>query len=167
MFAVCGLRCRYLRLITPTLYMNAVVECLKRYLLAQRVVVPGMVVTVLTCLLSPLYNWLFIFRCGDCSLFGLARLPLRYVCICQSQAWSRALDDPQECGVLCVRPVGVTLLLLQVAAGPHRCCAGLQLQPGYHSCAADTVCRRPGRAHGSTAARASHLVQAKPGHVCR
>lgn len=38
------------------------VECLKRYLLAQRVVVPGMAVTVVTCLLSPLYNWLFIFK---------------------------------------------------------------------------------------------------------
>lgn len=76
MFGVCGLHCRYLRLITPTLYMNAVVECLKRYLLAQRVVVPGMVVTVLTCLLSPLYNWLFIFRCGDCLLFGLTPLAL-------------------------------------------------------------------------------------------
>jgi hypothetical protein len=49
-------------LITPTLYTGAVVECLKRYLLAQRVVLPGMVVTIVTCLLSPLYNWLFIFR---------------------------------------------------------------------------------------------------------
>jgi hypothetical protein len=66
----CCCCCRYLRLITPTLYMNAVVECLKRYLLAQRVVVPGMVVTVLTCLLSPLYNWLLIFRCGRCLLVG-------------------------------------------------------------------------------------------------
>jgi hypothetical protein len=46
----------------PTLYTGAVVECLKRYLLAQRVVLPGMVVTVATCLLSPIYNWLFIFK---------------------------------------------------------------------------------------------------------
>lgn len=59
---------RYLRIITPTLYTGAVVECLKRYLLAQRVVVPGMVVTVLTCLLAPLYNWLFIFRCSFMQL---------------------------------------------------------------------------------------------------
>ncbi len=53
---------RYLRYITPTLYTGALVECLKRYLLAQRVVLPGMVVTVATCLLSPVYNWLFIFK---------------------------------------------------------------------------------------------------------
>jgi hypothetical protein len=46
----------------PTLYTGAVVECLKRYLLAQRVVLPGMVVMVATCLLSPFYNWLFVFR---------------------------------------------------------------------------------------------------------
>ena len=46
----------------PTLYMGAVVECLKRYLLAQRVVLPGILVMVITCLLSPFYNWLFIFK---------------------------------------------------------------------------------------------------------
>lgn len=56
------LLCRYLRIITPTLYAGALVECIKRYLLAQRVVLPGMVVTVVTCLLCPLYNWLFIFK---------------------------------------------------------------------------------------------------------
>lgn len=53
---------RYLRIITPALYAGAVVECLKRYLLAQRVVLPGMVIMVVACMLSPLYNWLFVFR---------------------------------------------------------------------------------------------------------
>lgn len=53
---------RYLRLITPSLYMGALVECLKRYLLAQRVVVPGVFVTATTCLLSPLYNWVMMFK---------------------------------------------------------------------------------------------------------
>jgi hypothetical protein len=40
------------------------VERLKKHLLlAQRVVLPGMVITAVTCLLSPIYNWLFIFKC--------------------------------------------------------------------------------------------------------
>jgi hypothetical protein len=42
--------------------MGALVECLKRYLLAQRVVVPGVFVTATTCLLSPLYNWVMMFK---------------------------------------------------------------------------------------------------------
>jgi hypothetical protein len=43
--------------------MGAVVECLKRYLLAQQVVLPGMVITIITSCLCPLYNWLLIFKC--------------------------------------------------------------------------------------------------------
>jgi Na+-driven multidrug efflux pump len=42
--------------------MGAVVECLKRYLLAQQVVLPGMVITIITSCLCPLYNWLLIFK---------------------------------------------------------------------------------------------------------
>eukprot|EP00878_Enallax_costatus_P024109 GHUV01025702.1.p1 GENE.GHUV01025702.1~~GHUV01025702.1.p1 ORF type:complete len:494 (+),score=51.79 GHUV01025702.1:73-1554(+) len=52
----------YLWHITPTLFMGATVECLKRYLLAQQVVLPGMVITVIAACLSPVYNWLLIFR---------------------------------------------------------------------------------------------------------
>ncbi|WIA28922.1 hypothetical protein OEZ86_011446 [Tetradesmus obliquus] len=53
---------RYLWCILPTLFMGAVVECLKRYLLAQQVVLPGMVITMVTSCLCPLYNWLLIFK---------------------------------------------------------------------------------------------------------
>jgi hypothetical protein len=42
--------------------MGAVVECLKRYLLAQQVVLPGMLITIITSCLCPLYNWLLIFK---------------------------------------------------------------------------------------------------------
>lgn len=53
---------RYLWHITPTLFMGAVVECLKRYLLAQQVVLPGMIITFLTSCLCPVYNWVLVFK---------------------------------------------------------------------------------------------------------
>jgi hypothetical protein len=54
--------CSYLWLITPVVYMSALCECLKRYLLAQRVVVPAMIITIATALVAPLYNWLLLFK---------------------------------------------------------------------------------------------------------
>jgi hypothetical protein len=54
--------CRFLHLIIPCLFLATLNECLRRYLLTQRVVIPGMVITALTGLLTPLYNWLFLFK---------------------------------------------------------------------------------------------------------
>ncbi|KAF8063707.1 DTX14 [Scenedesmus sp. PABB004] len=62
----------YLWAITPTLFMAALTECLKRYLLAQRVVLPGMVVTIVTALAAPLYFWLLTAR-WQLGLLGAAR----------------------------------------------------------------------------------------------
>jgi Na+-driven multidrug efflux pump len=61
--------------------MGAVVECLKRYLLAQQVVLPGMVITIITSCLCPLYNWLLIFK---------------WVAGCVYVAWWQ-LQDCQHC----------------------------------------------------------------------
>eukprot|EP00775_Hariotina_reticulata_P009063 gene9063-9233_t len=52
----------YLRLITPSLFSTALLQCLTRYLLAQRIVLPGMVVSVFTSVLCPLFNGLLVFR---------------------------------------------------------------------------------------------------------
>ncbi|KAF8063706.1 Slc47a1 [Scenedesmus sp. PABB004] len=53
--------------------MAALTECLKRYLLAQRVVLPGMVVTIVTALAAPLYFWLLTARAWQLGLLGAAR----------------------------------------------------------------------------------------------
>jgi len=53
---------RYLRLISPTLYISVLQECVRRYLLAQRVVRPGMVITAVSTLLSPLYSYALMYR---------------------------------------------------------------------------------------------------------
>jgi Na+-driven multidrug efflux pump len=55
---------RYLWIITPSVYMTATTECLKRYLVAQADVHPGMVITVLNTLAAPLWYWLLMFRWG-------------------------------------------------------------------------------------------------------
>lgn len=56
------LRRSILWIVTPSLYSNALVECLRRYLLAQRVVLPGMLITVLSTCACPLYNYVLIYR---------------------------------------------------------------------------------------------------------
>lgn len=94
---------RYLWCILPTLFMGAVVECLKRYLLAQQVVLPGMVITMVTSCLCPLYNWLLIFKLqlgltGAAYAFVLSQATSCLLLICYT-AWRdaamAAAGDPQ------------------------------------------------------------------------
>lgn len=54
----------YLSILQPALYVSCVTSCLTRYLLAQRVVLPSMAITGITAVLSPVWNWLLIFKLG-------------------------------------------------------------------------------------------------------
>lgn len=73
---------RYLRNITPTLYISTGSECIRKYLLAQRVVHAPMAINALTFALCPLYNWLLIFKLG----LGLDGAAYAYVAFCATQA---------------------------------------------------------------------------------
>lgn len=57
-----ALASRYLALITPCLYLSALSECIRKYLMAQTVVHPTLVATAVTTLLCPLYNWLLVYK---------------------------------------------------------------------------------------------------------
>lgn len=59
---IVALATQYLRILIPGLFLLVVNETTRRYFLAQRVVTPGMVTYLITSSLSPLYNWLFIYR---------------------------------------------------------------------------------------------------------
>jgi MATE family multidrug resistance protein len=59
---IVALATQYLRILIPGLFLLVVNETTRRYFLAQRVVTPGMVTYLITSALSPLYNWLFIYR---------------------------------------------------------------------------------------------------------
>ncbi|KAI8466628.1 MAG: mate-domain-containing protein [Monoraphidium minutum] len=61
---IADIAARYLRILTPSLFIAAASDTCRRYLTAQRVVVPGMAASIATTCLSPLYNWLFIYRLG-------------------------------------------------------------------------------------------------------
>jgi MATE family multidrug resistance protein len=60
--AVAAVAAKYLHQARPALVFACVSEVCKRYLLSQRVVVPGVVVMAVTMLLAPLWCWLLIFR---------------------------------------------------------------------------------------------------------
>lgn len=62
--AVVAVAARYLKQARPALIFAALSEVLKRYLLAQRVVVPGVVAMAVTTLLSPAYCYAFVFALG-------------------------------------------------------------------------------------------------------
>ena len=51
---------RYMRLSLPALYLHVLHECLEKFLLAQRVVQPGVVITAITTALTPMYCYLLI-----------------------------------------------------------------------------------------------------------
>ncbi|EFN59041.1 hypothetical protein CHLNCDRAFT_19008 [Chlorella variabilis] len=55
---------RYLLLSTPALLLAGMFECLKRYLMAQGCVQPVTAVCSVALALSPLFNWLLIFKLG-------------------------------------------------------------------------------------------------------
>ncbi|KAF6260291.1 mate-domain-containing protein [Scenedesmus sp. NREL 46B-D3] len=57
--------------LAPALFMDAADQCCRRYLSAQAVVQPLMVVTLIATLLTPLYLWLFVARFGM-GLLGAA-----------------------------------------------------------------------------------------------
>jgi MATE family multidrug resistance protein len=48
--------------LAPALFMDAADQCCRRYLSAQAVVQPLMLVTLIATLLTPLYLWLFVAR---------------------------------------------------------------------------------------------------------
>jgi hypothetical protein len=62
---------RYLSALAPSLYCYVAQECLKRYLMAQGVVKPAMLITIATTCASPLLYWLFMFKL-DMRLQGAA-----------------------------------------------------------------------------------------------
>ncbi|GAB4817791.1 hypothetical protein N2152v2_004837 [Parachlorella kessleri] len=55
---------RYLHLAMPGLLVSGAFESIKRYLMAQGIVKPSTVVACVAVALSPLYNWLLIFKLG-------------------------------------------------------------------------------------------------------
>jgi hypothetical protein len=79
--------------------MGALCECLKRYLLAQRVVVPAMIITIATALVAPLYNWLLLFKWVAATPRHSDAAGGRYGSIsCLSVAASHVVWALQECG---------------------------------------------------------------------
>lgn len=61
--AIASAASRFTLALAPALFMDAADQCCRRYLAAQAVVQPLMVVTLLATLLTPLYLWLFVARC--------------------------------------------------------------------------------------------------------
>ncbi|PNW77624.1 hypothetical protein CHLRE_10g444900v5 [Chlamydomonas reinhardtii] len=55
---------RFTMLLSPCLLLDGFEQCLRRYLAAQSVVQPLMYVTFAATLMTPMYLWYFIFRCG-------------------------------------------------------------------------------------------------------
>jgi len=53
---------RYLQLIAPTIFVQAVASNTQRYLLAQRIVKSGSICTIITAAFCPLFNWLLIYK---------------------------------------------------------------------------------------------------------
>ncbi|GAX72839.1 hypothetical protein CEUSTIGMA_g294.t1 [Chlamydomonas eustigma] len=53
---------RYLLLMTPALFANALSSVLNRYLTSQRIMIPNTLCTVASACLCPVYNWMFIHR---------------------------------------------------------------------------------------------------------
>ncbi|PSC70154.1 MATE efflux family [Micractinium conductrix] len=62
---------RFMLRATPALLFTAIFEAQKRYLMAQEAVRPATVVTAIALCLSPLYNWILIFKLG-CGVYGAA-----------------------------------------------------------------------------------------------
>ena len=54
----------YLHILIPSLFLTMINETNRKYLLAQRVVTPGMISSICTTALSPVFNWLYIYRYG-------------------------------------------------------------------------------------------------------
>ncbi|KAF8062039.1 DTX2 [Scenedesmus sp. PABB004] len=61
---IAALASRYLILCTPCLFITTAMECVRRYLQAQRAVKPAMVVAGVTLAASPALFWLFVVRAG-------------------------------------------------------------------------------------------------------
>jgi hypothetical protein len=153
----------YLTLITPALYAGALVECLKRYLLAQRVVVPGMCVTAVTALLSPLYNWALMFRCVRACVRARTS-----VCLgkggpsrCCWHTRSPSTRSGMPCHVpqpaaslpslLTCAAAAASLDVLQAGHGPGGCGHRLHAQPSHQRAAAAVLHRVPRRMQGCCA----------------
>lgn len=63
-FVIAKLAGQFTLMLAPCLLMDAVDQCCRRYLAAQSVVQPPMAITMLATLLTPLFLWWFIFKCG-------------------------------------------------------------------------------------------------------
>lgn len=61
------LAARYVMLSVPSVFFSGIAECLKRYLMAQGVVMPTALVSFVSTLMAPAVNWSLIHRAG----FGL------------------------------------------------------------------------------------------------
>ena len=74
--------CRYLRIMSPGLFLSALNETTKRYLSCQTCVKPITLSTLLSCCLCPLYNYIFI------HFFGLDGAAITNVITIGTQACS-------------------------------------------------------------------------------
>ena len=54
--AISQLAARYIQMLTPALIFSGISECLKRYLMTQRIINPSTVIAALTTMLSVIYN---------------------------------------------------------------------------------------------------------------
>lgn len=54
--AISQLAARYIQMLTPALVFSGISECLKRYLMTQRIINPSTIIAALTTMLSVLYN---------------------------------------------------------------------------------------------------------------
>lgn len=58
--AISQLAARYIQMLTPALVFSGVSECLKRYLMTQRIINPSTVIAALTTVLSVPYNMMTV-----------------------------------------------------------------------------------------------------------
>ena len=68
--AISILAARYMRVMIPGLAFAAVNESLKRYLMAQNVVIPETIAVLFSTALSPLYNQILVVWAGEAAQSG-------------------------------------------------------------------------------------------------
>eukprot|EP00877_Chromochloris_zofingiensis_P011101 jgi/Chrzof1/6244/Cz17g17070.t1 len=87
--------------LAPALVMDAADQCCRRYLSAQAVVQPLMLVTLFATLLTPMYLWYFVFRCGM-GLMGaavawdLVQATSLFLMVCYS-VYHTSCQEPARC----------------------------------------------------------------------
>ena len=110
--AISILAARYMRVMIPGLAFGAVNESLKRYLMAQNVVIPETIAMLVSTALSPLYNQILVVWAGESVQSRKLMQPV------QAQAWSLL-------GLPCCR-MPITRAHLQALLQRHSIGPGIQ-----------------------------------------